>query len=195
MLAAGCRRSRQTPCAPATSRHRVMLGRRLRAAGVYGRQRIGSPGSAPRAAPRRGADANGSATSGRTAAGAGSSSRRRSAGNRGFSSQRAQRLVREIMQVLEDQKPSHQTGGKRRLPRCGGTHGAEATPRKAKSTSPSSRTSRCPGSMLASRDGRKGPSWRSLRGLLVAPPRTPITKPRKTGIPNRRKIPRRTPSS
>jgi hypothetical protein len=80
----------------------------------------------------------------------------------------AQRLVREIVHVFDDEQPGHQPRWQRRLPRPYAQTELKRFARKSQSISAASRTSGWRRLMIASRDARNRSSWRSSRGWLMA---------------------------
>src|SRR5262249_53225930 len=84
----------------------------------------------------------------------------------------AQRLVREVVHMLENEQPGHQPRRQRQLP---GHTELKRPARKSQLISPASRTSAWRRLMIASRGGRNKSSWRSSRGWLIGLPRQRIS--------------------
>ena len=87
----------------------------------------------------------------------------------------AQRLVGEVVHMLENEQPGHQPRRQRRLPGSHPTHRAEASRQKVPIDLPASRTSGWRRLMISSSGGRNRSSWRSSRGWLIGLPRQRIS--------------------
>src|SRR5262249_44228276 len=100
----------------------------------------------------------------------------------------AQRLVGEVVHMLENEQPGHQPRRQRRLPRSPTRHTELKRPaRKSQPIPPASRTSGWRKLMISSRGGRNRSSWRSSRGWLIGLPRqriSPSKESRTTQIGN-----------
>src|SRR5262249_1758721 len=87
----------------------------------------------------------------------------------------AQRLVGEVVHMLENEQPGHQPRRQRRLPASRptptGLPARSSAARKCHSGAPASRTSGWRKLMISSRGGRNRSSWRSSRGWLIGLPR------------------------
>src|ERR1700678_3879227 len=104
----------------------------------------------------------------------------------------AQRLVREIVHVLENEQPGHQPCWQRRLAWTEATHRTERFARKSQLISAAGRTRGETRVVIASRDVRNKSSCRSSRGWLKAFLRQRIRRQKnhktpKSGIQKRKK--------